>query len=274
MTKIIVHDGKAHQDDFLAACVCAYKLDAEIYRRKPDESELLDSDCWILDQGLDYNCSLHNFDHHHIEEKICSFTMILDYFYNSNYREYMPNLKYLEIFDSYGPLAAAEFAGVNPDSLENIVSPIHLSIVRIFSKIEGLVSDPVYSVMKMIGEEICSQIESIENLLEVLKEDAVFIDYNNIRILDTTSCKTPENFRHDQLPTKIFCRIQKDHAHVILTKDSRSEGYFRMISTNLNNVKFVKNDISEFTHNSGFLTSFNKYDKFYKILDNYVIMNI
>lgn len=270
MTKIVVHNGKAHQDDFLAACVCAYKLDAPIFRCSPTEKDLTDPNVWVLDQGGDFNCSLHNFDHHQIEEKICSFTMILDYFYNNDFREYLPYLRFLEIYDSYGPKPAADFAEMKIDSLDFVTSPIHLCMVRIFSKIEGEVYDPIYSVMKSIGEEICNQIESIEELLDTL-EESEFFDYSKYRILDVTKCIPPEGYRFDQLPTKIYCKVKKEHADIILTPDSRNPENFRMISTNLDVARFKKNEISEFTHNSGFLTTFNDYSKFSYILDNFTI---
>lgn len=270
MNKIIVHDGKAHQDDFLAACVCIYKLNCPAFREKFKDEHLLDSKIWVLDQGRKFEPELHNFDHHQIEQEICAFTMVLDYFYEENYREFLPQLRYVEIFDSYGPSSAAKFAQIPIDSVEIISSPVYTSIIRVFSKINGEILDPMYSVMKEIGKEICEQIENSKIVFEILNTSR-FFEYNNIKILDTTCCKMKEGIRHDQLPTKIYCKLNKLNPQLILTKDLRQNG-FRLVSINTDDVKFIQNDeISYFTHNSGFLTNFPNYEDYKKIIDKYMI---
>jgi len=264
---IIVHDGKAHADDFLAACVCSYKLNKPIFRRKFKEQDLLDEDCWVLDQGDKFEPNLHNFDHHHLSEEICSFTMVLDYFY-SDYRIFMPNLRYIEIFDSFGSDRAAQFVGAKQESLEIAISPIHTYVLKSFSQIEGFIEEPFNSIMKMIGKEICDQIENNQKMIEILSECASFFDYQGIKILDITKCKTPEGVSHDMFPTKVWCRIKDIRPVVILTKDTRGPGY-RMISINTNTIKFESNDKSYFTHASGFVCCFDNYSDYAYILTNH-----
>lgn len=268
MTKIITHDGKSHQDDFLATCVCIHKLNAPAFRCKVTEEHIKDPEIWVLDQGRSFNIELHNFDHHQIEEEICAFTMVLDYFYGKDYRTFLPQLRYVEIFDSYGSSAAAKFAGIPIESVDIVSSPIHLGIMRVFSKIDGEILDPLYSVMREIGKEICEQIENEELLFKILG-DAKFFEYNGIKIFDTTKCVMPKNLKHDQLPTKIYCKFHDLQPQLILTKDSRQDG-FRLISINTDDIKFVANSLSYFTHNSGFLTNFSIYQDYKKIIDNYI----
>ena len=272
MTKIIVHEGKSHQDDFLAACVCIHKLNAPAYRSKFTEEQLVDPDCWVLDQGRSFDPELHNFDHHQIEEEICAFTMILDNFYGKEYREFLPQLRYVEIFDSFGPTAAAKFAEMPVDSIEIVSSPIHTSMMRVFSKIDGEIFDPMLSIMKDIGKEICSQIENVDLFFRVLG-DAKLIEYSGRKIFDATKCLMPEGAKHDQLPTKTYCKKFGYEPEIILTRDSRTKDGFRMISVNTNNLKFSQNHLSYFTHNSGFLTNFMNYDDYKKILDNHTNNN-
>jgi len=262
--KIIVHDGKAHQDDFLGACVCLYKLNAPVYRQKYTEEMLKDPNCWVLDQGLSFDHELHNFDHHHIEQEICAFTMVLDYFYGKDYRIYMPNLQFIEIFDSYGPIRAAEFVGMHQDNFDKIWSPINTAIIRIFSSIEGEVTGYIFELMRDIGKEVCSQIEQTKELLEIL-ETSNYFEFNDIKVLDTTKCVVPQGFKHDQLPTKIYSKLKEINPEVILTIDSRQNG-FRMVSINSDSLKFKPNEMAYFTHNSGFLTGFKEYSDYEKIL--------
>jgi hypothetical protein len=268
--KIVVHDGRAHADDFLAACVCRHRLGYPVYRQPFDDSMLGDSSVWVLDQGRRFDPLLHNFDHHQIDEEICAFTMVLDHFYGRGYREYMPNLRYLEIFDSYGPKKAAEFAGIKEDSLDLITSPIHTSLLKAFSSIEGEVGSPFIELMGQMGEEICGQIETKEGLLAILTNQATLFGYNGISVLDTTSCAVPEGMGQDQLPTKMWCKKNGFNPEVILNVDSRGNGY-RMVSINTDSLRFLPNDKSTFTHNSGFLTVFPDLMDYQTILSTYVV---
>lgn len=275
MSKIVVHDGKAHQDDFLAACVCLHKLNTNVFRQPCDEKMLADPDVWVLDQGRSFDPKLHNFDHHQLEQEICAFTMVLDYFYGKDYRIYMPNLQFVEIFDSYGPIRAAEFAGIDQNKLEVVYSPVNNAMMAVFSKINGMVRDPMLSIMGDIGEEICKQIETTEQLLKIVdqaKRMEIEINNHRIHVLDTTECKVPEGFKHDQLPTKIYSKIKDYYPDVILTIDSRQNG-FRMVSTNTNTLKFKENEKSYFTHNSGFLVGFQEYKDHEIILKQHVLIN-
>lgn len=265
---IITHTGKAHVDDFLASCVCLFKLNKKLIRVNSTDEMLKDPEFWVLDQGLKYEPSLHNFDHHHLNEEICSFTMVLDYFYGKNYREYMPNLRFIEIYDSFGSGKASEFIGMKQNKLELITSPIQSSILRSFSKIEGVVEGFFLEIMRQIGAEICENIEKTEKLLKILDNFAYFFEFNEIKILDLTRCDSP--YPHDQLPTKTWCKIKKIYPSIILTKDSREKNTYRMISVNREGLQFLPNEKSSFTHISGFLTSFKNYNDYQEILSKYI----
>lgn len=277
MNKILVHDGKAHTDDFLASCVCLHKVkDSELFRLPfVQENQLNDKNCWILDFGRQFDCDLHNFDHHHIEEEICAFTMVLDYFYGAKYRKYMPQLRFIEIFDSYGPKKAAEFAKINTDSLDIIFSPISQAMLSLFSKVSGQVYGPLLSIMKQMGFEICEKIENTDFLLSIL-DNSNYFEYGKLKILDVTNCSLPQDFisqkniRPDHLPTKIYCKIHEIEPDIILTIDSRQSG-FRMVSHNLDVVKFTPCNKAYFTHNSGFLVGFKNLEDYRFILDNHTI---
>lgn len=265
---IIVHGGRAHADDFLAACVCLHKLDEPVFRQDASSAMLDDQKYWVLDQGRRFEPNLHNFDHHQIEEEVCAFTMVLDYFFGKDYRIFMPNLRFVEIFDSYGPERAAEFIGLKQEDLDKITSPIHTSLLRSFSRISGLVHEPFVSIMRSIGSEICDQIEGNKHMLETLTSDSRIIDYEGLLILDTTNCKPPKGYAHEQLPTKAWCKINNVDPIIILTIDSRQSGY-RMVSINTKTLRFKPNEKCYFTHNSGFLCGFEKYSDYPYILSNY-----
>jgi len=268
---IIVHDGGAHQDDFLASCVCLFKLQSpKLYRRKYEETDLITPDCWVLDQGKKYEPECHNFDHHQIEEEICAFTQVLDYFYGKDYRIHMPQLRYIEIFDSYGPKKAAEFAGFDEGCIDKIQSPIVSSIINIFSNMSGEISGSILEIMKKIGEDICEKIEKNDYFLKKL-DKSIFFNFNNIKILDVSKCEV-EKKDYYRLPTKIYSKLKDIYPDVILTIDNRQDGY-RMLSSNTDVIKFKENKYSYFTHNSGFLTGFNNFEDYEKILLDHTEIN-
>lgn len=265
---IIVHDGKAHTDDFLATCVLIHKLNCRAIRTKCTQEHLEDKSCWVIDQGMSFDSEMHNFDHHHIKEEICSFTMILDYFYKKEYRIAFPQLKFVEIMDSYGPKAAAIFFNTTEEVLEIANNPICGAIISVFSNINGEVSDPLYSVMKQMGASICHLIENTGRLLTMIENGVKFTEYKNLKIMNVVDCKIEEGFSAEELPTKKYCKLSKKEADVILTKDNRGGGY-RMISNNTDKLKFLPNEKAYFTHNSGFLVAFKELNDYTEILFNH-----
>lgn len=263
---IVVHDGRAHADDFLAACVCRHRLGLPVFRSKFSESMLEDPSVWVLDQGRRFEPELHNFDHHQIKEESCAFTMVLDHFYGRGYRDSWPALKYVEIIDSHGPKKAALFAGVSEDSLDITLSPIHSSMTAAFSRVEGEVPEFFLKVMEMVGQEICSRIESESVLFASLDNGHRLFDHGTTKVLDVCSCSPPNGFSHEHLPTKQWSKARGQEPEVILTRDPRQGGY-RMVSINTDSMKFNPHPKAYFTHVSGFLTAFREYGDHMELLD-------
>lgn len=268
--KIIVHGGRAHEDDFLAACVCLHKLGLPLHRTEATEEMLADPECWVLDQGMRWEPELHNFDHHQMEREVCALTLVLDHFYGGDYRELVPGLRFIEIQDSYGASKAAEFAGIPRDSLKVVSSPIRSAMLKSFSRLDGRVGAQMTDVMSIIGAEVCRDIEEARELFEVLTSHYNIFERSGIKVLDTTRCVLPEGCGHDRLPTKAWCRSKGVEVGVILTKDTRKEGGYRMVSVNTDDIRFLPNDKAYFTHVSGFLTGFGEYVDHEVILDKHV----
>jgi hypothetical protein len=225
-----------------------------------------DCSVWVLDQGRRFEPHLHNFDHHQIKEEACSFTMVLDHFYGGGYIDSWPALRYVEIFDSYGPKRAAAFAGVPEVSMDITLSPIHSSITAAFSRFNGEVPEFFLKVMEMVGREICLKIESERFLFESIDRGHRLFDHGSTRVLDVSDCVPPEGFSHEHLPTKQWSKARGHEPEVILTRDPRQGGY-RMVSINTDSIKFVTHDKAYFTHASGFLIAFREYEDHLVILD-------
>lgn len=260
--RIIVHRGRAHVDDFLAGCVCVYKTGLQLFRMNVDEGMLNDPSCWVLDQGLRFEPDLHNFDHHHLNDQICSLTMLLDHLYPGPYREFIPQLEYIEIHDSVGSSRAGRFAGLPYEGLEVASSLVQQLLLKGFSKIEGLVSDPFRSIMSSMGGELCGRIEEIPRMMGELDAKAKIVESCGLKVLDVTGCDVSEP---DRLPTKSWCERMGVSPAVILTKDSRRPGLYRMVGVD-RSVRFVPGKNCEYTHPSGFLTVFSDLDDWESIL--------
>jgi hypothetical protein len=267
--RIIVHDGQAHADDFLAACVCHFKTGAPVIRTCATPEMLVDPQFWVLDQGGKFEPDLHNFDHHQIQQEICAFTMVLDHFFGQGYRDSIRGLRFLEIWDSYGSKRASEFAGVTQDALETVTSPIHSAMLKIFSRYDGLVPGSMVEVMWSIGREICAQISDSQRLFDALTEGYAIIESSGVKVLDVSRCEPPAGYNHDSLPTKLWCKAKNVKPEVILTRDPRRDDAYRMVSVNADSLRFLPNPKSSFTHASGFLTSFDNYGDYQDILANH-----
>lgn len=249
--KIVVHRGRAHVDDFLASCVCVHKTGLPLFRQDADESMLDDPSCWVLDQGLRFQPDLLNFDHHHIDEEICSLTMVLDHMYGVGYREHIPQLRYVEIYDSQGSSKAAKFAGAPAESLEIAGSLVQQFVLKAFSRVEGLVGDDLRPVMSSVGGEICGKIEGSRAMMESLDLHARIVDVGGFTVLDITECEG-----HD-LPTKNWCRSKGLSPVAILAKDPRRRESVRLISIDRSAISFPTDDPScSFVHPSGFMAVF------------------
>jgi hypothetical protein len=264
--RIIVHEGQAHADDFLAACMVHYKTGAPVIRTCFAPEMLTDPQFWVLDQGGVFEPELHNFDHHQIQQEICAFTMVLDYFFGQGYRDSVRGLRFLEIRDSYGSKRAAEYAGISQGALETVTSPIHTAVLSAFSRHEGLVSECMTEVMWSIGREISTQITDAQSLFDALTDGYAIIEASGVKMLDVSRCVPPSGYDHDSLPTKLWCKAKGVNPEVILTKDSRRAGAYRMVTVNTDSLRFLPGPLSSFTHASGLLTSFDNYGDYHEIL--------
>ena len=176
-------------------------------------------------------------------------------------------MRFVEIMDSYGPKAASKFSGASESALDLAYNPICEAMLNVFSKTSGEINDPIYSIMKDMGKYICEKIESSTVLLTIIAIGHKSYEYDGIKIFEVSNC-IPNGFNAEDLPTKLYCKINKIDLDVVLTKDSRGGGY-RMISQNTDKIKFLPNVKSYFCHNSGFLICFNNIDDYKYILSNH-----
>lgn len=248
--RIVVHRGRAHTDDFLASCVCLHKTGLPLFRADADDSMLDDPSCWVLDQGMRHQPELLNFDHHQTDDEVCSLTMVLDHLYGPSYRDRIPQLRYIEIYDSHGSFKAAAFAGAPAEALEVASSLVQRFVLAAFSAIEGEVAGDFRSVMLRVGSELCGSIEGIPVAMESLDLHAKMVQALGLSVLDVTEC------RGYDLPTKDWCRSKGLFPAAVLARDPRTPGSLRLVAIDRSSVSFGEDPSCSFVHPSGFMAVF------------------
>jgi hypothetical protein len=263
--RIVVHRGRAHVDDFLASCVCVHKTGLPLFRQDADEGVLDDPSCWVLDQGMRFEPELLNFDHHHTDDEICAFTMVLDHLYGASCRDYFPQLRYVEIYDSHGASKAAKFAGAPREALDISASLVQQFVLRAFSSVEGEVGDDFIPLMRKVGGEICDKIESMPVMMESLDRHSKIEHFMGLEILDITLCEGQD------LPTKAWSSQRNLSPDAILAKDPRLAGSLRLIAVDRSRVNFRPDPSCSFVHPSGFLAVFPESEDWRTILSKTIV---
>ena len=157
---IIIHNGKAHFDEFFAVCLILAANPEKIFnieRRDPSPEELDDSKTWVVDIGDRYEPENKNFDHHQDLKLGASFVLVADYLGLTPYLKQLNWWDFKDKIDRMGGFKMAEILGV--ESVDPLNSPLEGFILGQFRE------DPnkMVNLMKRFGHE---QIEAGKKLLE------------------------------------------------------------------------------------------------------------
>ena len=175
--QIVVHPGGAHKDDFLACALLMAETGVPVYRREPSEDDLSDVATAVVDVGLEWDESKMNFDHHQFPrdaEPLCALSLVLKHLglYEETHK-FCDWLIVAEWMDTRGPNDTAKWLGVERDAMAKLNSPIDITLLRRFAaSAEHLPGQPIYEVMKMVGEDLISFVRGMKKQLEYLGENA------------------------------------------------------------------------------------------------------
>jgi len=198
---ILTHPGGAHKDDFLACCVLLAEQPATIIRREATEADLADAKVCVVDVGGRHEPSLNNFDHHQFpadHPPACALTLVLQHLgIYEDARQFCDWLEPVEWFDCRGPQTTARWLGVPREAMSRLNSPIDLSILRRFAQQTQLKpGEPLWEVMRMIGDDLSGYVRSLRARLDFLAEKTVIWDI----ALGTETAKFLFLARTDPLP--------------------------------------------------------------------------
>jgi hypothetical protein len=180
ISSIITHPGGAHKDDFLACSVLLHDHPVSIFRREPNDSDLLDSSIAVLDVGGHHEPEKFNFDHHQFPREhvpTCALSLVLQYLgIYEDAREFCSWLEVAEWFDCRGPKDTAEWLEMDRDTLGKLNSPLDITMLKSFAaQTEHHPGEPVWEIMRMIGRDLFEFITGLRaRLNEVSKYTEVW----------------------------------------------------------------------------------------------------
>lgn len=170
---LLTHPGGAHKDEFLACCVLLAKQPVPVIRREPTQSDLDDPAVAVIDVGGEHAPERGNFDHHQFpadHPPQCALSLVLrDLGLYEDARQFCGWLEAAEWFDCRGPKDTAAHLGVDRDTLDQLISPIDITLLRRFAQMESLQpGEPLWTVMQWIGEDLITYLGTLHDRMVFL----------------------------------------------------------------------------------------------------------
>jgi hypothetical protein len=243
ITTIVTHPGPAHRDDFVSCCLLVATYEAKISRRKAKDSEMVDPEVLVLDQGGEHFPLKSNYDHHQFEREhapACSISLILPLLgiSEADAQAIWAWFEFTEVLDSKGPFVAASSIGVSPEGLDETHSPVEAAMLGWFSEYTEISPDSaIWRPLLEIGRCLLGQMEKELERLQTLRDSAERHDIEGVAILDVR-CIAGDN--NPQLGIETFIGVEnvavvsnddrgshlwlKNQVAVVVSNDDRGDG--------------------------------------------------
>lgn len=181
MKAILTHPGSAHKDDFLACCLLIARYALPVWRRDPEPADLADPGILVVDVGGEHEPARGNFDHHQFpaeHEPVCSLSLVLQHLgLYEDARTFCEWLEPTEWFDSRGPFATADWLGIERSVVNRLNSPVDITLLRRFAQKRELEpGDPVWEVMRMVGEDLFMYLRTLRERLDYVAAHATVLE--------------------------------------------------------------------------------------------------
>ncbi len=172
---ILTHPGGAHKDELLACCLLVARHGVPIMRREPEQADLDNPAVCVVDVGGEHTPERSNFDHHQFprdHEPICALSLVLmDMGLYEDARMFCDWLEPAEWFDTRGAGGTAKWMGVERDVMLKLNSPIDVTMLRRFARVERLESgDTLYELMRWVGQDLLYYLQSLRERLAYIGE--------------------------------------------------------------------------------------------------------
>ena len=185
---IVTHPGSAHKDDLLACCVLLADNPAQIERREPTGADLNAADIAVIDIGHEHDPAKLNFDHHQFprdQTPTCALSLVLEHLgLYADARRFCDWLETSEWLDCRGPVNTAEWLGADRSILAKLNSPIDVTLMRRFAAAEvHAPGQPVWEVMRMVGQDLIEYITGLRERLQLIAEQAEVWEFDGFSAL-------------------------------------------------------------------------------------------
>lgn len=172
---ILTHPGGAHKDEFLACCVLLASHPVAIVRREPMDTDLSDPEVCVVDVGHEHEPERSNFDHHQFPKDqvpSCSLSLVLQHLgLYEDAKQFCEWLEPAEWFDCRGAKDTAAMLGVPRDAINQLNSPIDVTLLRRFARSESVEQgNPIWEVMRMIGQDLVRYLKTLRERLDFIEE--------------------------------------------------------------------------------------------------------
>ena len=232
MKAILTHPGSSHKDDLLACCLLVARHEIQVWRREPLAEDLADPEIVVVDVGGEHEPSRSNFDHHQFprdHEPICALSLVLmDMGLYEDARSFCEWLEPAEWFDTRGPFQTAEWLGVERGVMNKLNSPIDITLLRRFAqKTELNPGDPIWEMMKMIGEDLIMFLHTLRERIDYVAKHAEMLEIPGagepIRILIMPRTESMQDDPSSGLGR--YAGTIEAKIHALIYPDRRGDGY-------------------------------------------------
>lgn len=174
---ILTHPGGAHKDEFLACSVLLALHPVPVVRREPTPEDLANPAICVVDVGHAHEPARNNFDHHQLPKDhppTCSLSLVLQHLdLYADARQFCEWLEPAEWFDCRGLVGTGKWLGVASEILTKLNSPIDITLLRRFALAQRIEQgNPLWEVMRMIGEDLLDYIKTMRTRLDFIAAHA------------------------------------------------------------------------------------------------------
>ena len=231
---ILTHPGSAHKDDFLACSVLIHAHGAPVVRRQAEQADLDDPDTLVVDVGGEHDPDRGNFDHHQFprdHEPVCALSLVLQGLgLYDDAKLFCDWLESAEWLDCRGPVDTARWLGVERQVLNQLNSPMDVTLLRRFAMASELTSEnPLWQVMRMVGEDLVLYIRTLRERLEYIGTHAEFWEvegpHGPFEVLFMPRTEPLPAEASAGLPRFIEEAGKGNHVIAMVYPDRRGEGY-------------------------------------------------
>ncbi len=152
---------------------------APVARQEPEAADLEDVHTFVVDVGGEHDPARGNFDHHQFpreDEPLCALSLVLqDLGIYEDAKAFCEWLEPAEWFDCSGANDTANWLGVPREAIGQLNSPIEVTPLRRFASCSELKpGEPLWEMMRMIGEDLVVYVRTLRERISFVGEHAEF----------------------------------------------------------------------------------------------------